>query len=153
MRPDKPRLKGLSYHARNLYLKELGYPSYSAYLKPESWRAKRRRVFAKRKGLYELCRDRGEQVHHYTYTVQNLGTPSTAGLRLPCETCHTEIEFGSNSEQVEHSRCADPPLEEADEGSTPLQEGGQPWTDCQRRWTHSSRRKKRGAVERHSRVI
>lgn len=64
--------------------------AYQAYMRSAAWRAKRRPILARSRGLCERCRLwPAVNVHHLTYA--NLGNESPADLVAVCSKCHKEL--------------------------------------------------------------
>lgn len=81
-----------SYSKRNEILSGLGFTSYSEYLQSPLWQAIRSRVL-KSSPLCLKCEHKAEQVHHATYTKDNLSGETTVGLFSICSACHKWAEF------------------------------------------------------------
>lgn len=83
-------------------LRDLGYRSYTEYLRSEHWRALRRRFFAKSWRVASMrerfgttccefcgCTDRPVELHHRTY--KRLGREKLTDLVLLCGDCHSTV--------------------------------------------------------------
>ena len=73
---------------RDELIQSLGFPSYYIYLKSELWGRIRRKVFAKKGRRCIMCSLRATQVHHSSYTIENIRGESTNGLHPVCDDCH-----------------------------------------------------------------
>lgn len=69
------------------YDKKRFFESYNAYLKTDEWKAKRRRVLERARGICEGCLEKpATQVHHLTY--DNVGDELLFQLVAICDECH-----------------------------------------------------------------
>ncbi len=59
---------------------------YKKYLKSDSWREIRRRIWRAANGRCATCCGKGRHVHHKTYT--RLGRERDSDLELLCAFCH-----------------------------------------------------------------
>jgi hypothetical protein len=87
----KSRATG-EYRARNERLPELGYASYSEYLKSPEWAVIRRDVLNDHPTCC-VCDRTACQVHHWDYHDAVMMGLDTAFLLPVCDGCHGEIEF------------------------------------------------------------
>ena len=81
-----------AYHKRNLILKEIGFQSYSAYLKSDTWAELKAFVLRKSPNCF-ACSRKATQVHHRFYSKLVLQGKSDAGLYAVCGSCHYHSEF------------------------------------------------------------
>lgn len=80
------------YQQRNSLLLELGYKSYSQYLRSDKW-AEIRGLKLQRDPECFGCRKPARQVHHGKYTKENLLGDTARDLYSVCKRCHMKIEF------------------------------------------------------------
>lgn len=88
-----PKRNGKSYRDRQYFLSQIGFSSYSAYLKSDLWKRIREDVFARKGRKCAVCYRSASQIHHTNY-----GKKTLLGLRLKnlhpiCGTCHMDAEF------------------------------------------------------------
>lgn len=87
----KSRATG-AYKKRNERLPELGYASYSEYLKSDDWKVIRDAVLGP--FPYCCCCERpASQVHHWSYSAPVMLGLCKELLFPVCEKCHEEVEF------------------------------------------------------------
>lgn len=80
-----------SYDKRDGILKEMGYSSYSTYLKSPLWADIRLRALLGNRHCG--CGSPATQVHHREYTSANLTGESLRGLLPVCRYCHRQAEI------------------------------------------------------------
>ena len=86
------------YQSRDLLLKELGYSSYSEYLRSDEWKSLRASVLARRKWCL-VCDRIATELHHFSYDA-----PVMLGmchdLLIPlCRKCHIDVEIDGSGEK------------------------------------------------------
>lgn len=92
-RKRKNRRRNLNYVQRNGWCSELGFKTYAAYLKSDLWKEIRAKVMVLYAGKCCQCDKTATQVHHNTYTKQNIFGTCLSGLFAICGPCHTDLEF------------------------------------------------------------
>jgi hypothetical protein len=81
------------YSRRNDVLRRLGFRSYPAYLRSETWAVIRTRVLARDRRRCARCRvKRSTTVHHRIYDEATLTGACIDGLTTLCSRCHAEAE-------------------------------------------------------------
>ncbi len=90
----RPNRVGEAYGTRNKNLKRLGYATYKEYLRSFLWSSIRKRVLYERP-LCDFCGTKSTQVHHSSYSLENLRGNTTVGLHSTCADCHDAGEFES----------------------------------------------------------
>jgi phage terminase large subunit GpA-like protein len=72
-------------------VQELGYPSYSAYLKSDHWKDFRKRYWRSSRSKVCWCCGSSDhlQIHHTTY--RRLGKERLTDVIALCESCHREV--------------------------------------------------------------
>lgn len=81
-----------AYRERNAVIREMGYPSYAAYLRSDLWASIRSRVIAARPDCV-LCQKPAENIHHVGYGRAVLGGERDEALMPLCRGCHHRVEF------------------------------------------------------------
>ena len=90
-----------AYVERDRILAAHGFESYEAYLKSPVWAEKRRLVLLDGNRKCIGCHTRaGLQVHHKTYTLENLIWDSRVGMVVVCWRCHEKAEFLSDGSKA-----------------------------------------------------
>lgn len=85
---------------RQVILYELGFENYFAYLRSERWWGIRLRVFEQKGRLCLECKERrATQIHHQSYTPENLLGETLEGLIPICAHCHLVISKGDPSKK------------------------------------------------------
>ena len=88
-----------SYEQRDALLRQMGFPSYDAYLKSELWQFSRAQILghdSDEKACQVCSAKRGLVAHHYDYSLPTLvgqflnGWPQLFWL---CDNCHRTVEF------------------------------------------------------------
>lgn len=69
-------------------LRELGFPSYSAFLWSPGWLEARRLILKRSYGRCEDCGGKANDVHHLFYSEDNVRLDSLVGLIALCRDCH-----------------------------------------------------------------
>lgn len=93
--------RGTSYESRELMLREIGFPSYRAYLASDLWRSIRERVFRAKGRKCHLCGKPATSVHHQRYHKNDL-LGKRLGYVFPiCTDCHEEVEFSRKGKKVD----------------------------------------------------
>ena len=92
----KPQYDPLpSYKERSNTLKDLGYSSYSDYLKSDEW-STIRRYFLGTHPTCLVCSKKSQQIRHLAYDARTLLGLEDMNLVALCESCHYLIEFDSH---------------------------------------------------------
>jgi hypothetical protein len=81
------------YAMRNAILRDLGFPSYKAYLKSDLWYSIRKTLFSAKGHNCHLCQKYASQVHHSAYDRDTLRGKCLDHLHPICRKCHKAIEF------------------------------------------------------------
>ena len=76
------------YNARDRVLAEIGFASYSEYLRSTLWRSIRAKVRERDRNLC-LCGNPAAHVHHRNYYRQTMTGECLSALQCVCEACHT----------------------------------------------------------------
>lgn len=76
-------------------LKELGFRTYSEYLKSDLWK-QARAEFLERNPDCVRCGNEATQVHHVRYNIRTLKGIQTHNLVSCCSTCHREAHVASS---------------------------------------------------------
>lgn len=83
-----------TYTERNAILISIGFDTYAAYLKSDTWAGISSQVLAKGKKCWVCHRKRSAtQCHHDIYTRRNLLGETLSGIYPICNFCHMAIEF------------------------------------------------------------
>lgn len=88
------------YEIRNRNLSELGYSSYSEYLKSNDWKSIREDVLLEFPCCI-LCDRKSCQVHHTSYSYKVLLGLLPGCLVALCEKCHEYLEFTVKGEKID----------------------------------------------------
>lgn len=82
-----------NYAERDALLRQLGFASYEVYQSSVLWAEIRLAVLNQSKFKCVLCSGHANQVHHASYSDDNLLGRSLRGLHPICNGCHREVEF------------------------------------------------------------
>lgn len=80
-----------SYIKRNMFLKRMGYLTYSQYLESKLWQSIRTRVLLKINYCVFCMSKHRLQVHHLLYSKKNLSGKTINNLITVCNNCHSDI--------------------------------------------------------------
>lgn len=81
------------YQKRDSILLEHGFSSYKEYLLSDTWKETREITFRKKGRSCYCCTRSATQVHHRTYSRENLFLMDIRELFPICAKCHKKIEF------------------------------------------------------------
>ena len=80
-----------NYETRNAILVDIGYQTYTAYLRSDLWKAIRMRHM---KGKCRLCETKmANTLHHTSYTREIMENGCKKHLVPLCRPCHMALEF------------------------------------------------------------
>ena len=82
-----------AYESRGFALLEIGFRSYSAYLKSDLWKVIRSDCIEAFDGLCFFCESPASQVHHGSYSRETMEGNRPSNLFPVCRKCHVEAEF------------------------------------------------------------
>lgn len=85
--------KDSRYFHRNRVLNELGFDSYTDYLRSDLWKSIRSRVLARFRGKCQSCGATATEVHHKHYSKSVLLGEHIIGLTAICRACHESSEL------------------------------------------------------------
>jgi hypothetical protein len=88
-----------AYEIRDAILTDMGYRSYADYLLSGLWQKIRSGVLSKDVWC-AACGERAREVHHRSYTRENLSGESSEGLVSICGTCHESIELNGQHKRT-----------------------------------------------------
>jgi len=117
------------YRRRDKLLHELGYASYTDYLRSPTWRKVSARVMQRVQGRCEICGEPASEVHHLKYSEEVIlrHKHKLRHLIAICRNCHRDGEFDSSGKvsRVEaNQRMNHPGLKEC-----PLCKQERAWTE------------------------
>jgi len=90
----------LDYMRRDATLRDMGYPSYKAYLASPLWKSIRAKVIERAHGKCHICGGKATEVHHRLYWREVLDGRWLNNLNAVCRTCHELGEFGDEGQKV-----------------------------------------------------
>jgi hypothetical protein len=99
----------VSYHERNVVLKEMGFRSYQEYLDSELWSIIRKNILSRDAHFCrgKLCNSRSTLVHHLSYNKPTLLGEAPFALITLCKDCHRKVEWnGSTKRTLKESQKA-----------------------------------------------
>ena len=82
-----------NYQERNLLLLDIGFVSYSEYLKSDIWDAIRAKTLEVHKDCFCCRQNKATQAHHRRYSQNNLRLLVIGDMIGVCNWCHERIEF------------------------------------------------------------
>lgn len=94
----------LDYGERESILREMGFPSYAAYLASDLWASIRERVLARDGRRCRLCPREASQVHHTKYSRAVLLGRDLKWLAAICGGCHRFVEFDPKTGKKRRAR-------------------------------------------------
>ena len=77
---------------RDVILQEMGFSSYSKYLRSPLWNGIRRRVLSRDNHTCFFCNNRAKKVHHSSYAKRILKGEILRGMVSICYCCHKLLE-------------------------------------------------------------
>lgn len=86
----------LDYQYRDSLISKLGYANYNHYLQSKMWKRIRKRVLERDEYVCYVCTKEANQVHHRTYTEDNIFGIKLDGMISICAGCHKKAEYNGN---------------------------------------------------------
>lgn len=91
---DPPAVEdGLTYASRDRVLASLGYATYSAYLKSETWTYAKMKAFHEKGSNCMWCNKPAATAHHSCYDLSTMKGVRTRHLWPICNGCHNQAEL------------------------------------------------------------
>lgn len=93
------------YAGRDHNLLQLGFRTYTGYLRSPLWSSIRRRVL-ERDGRCQMCHFFvATAVHHVSYSMKTLRGDDLKGLISTCHRCHRKVEFNGSGRKRKFHRA------------------------------------------------
>ena len=89
------------YQERNKTLRQMGFPTYRAYLESDEWRRIREKVLRTQKHRCHVCRGTAVLVHHTNYDRKVLEGKRVRPLVALCADCYRRGEFVPSGRKTE----------------------------------------------------